>query len=973
MFMQVDVPDAYRIDAKPYIERPFYVDTVEFTDTSARYSLLTPKVKFLPGDVARSNASLLNMFKMAAYGRPDLVLNISMAGTITHAGCILVGILPPLPAYPAATDCSNLINTIMSGPHAFLNANEATSVSLEVPWFCNTDLATTDMEINSESTYDITETNGNYATLVYLVLNPLKPSAGSSKILSIVVEACFKHFDLLVPTPRFLTWNSQAFGKKKQKVLSMKNPVYDMEALENCAARVHELTEVIEHIESQPKKHNDIAKYITVAAAAVGALATILRLFIGVNDVPAFEAQSYKRQSFVSGLFDMAAGGLKKVTGDFIDSGRSLLRDWTGLHNPNDPTIAHRIITTDTNFANNIDMKQHFEKLDPSVDFNRIAKAPVFGTDVDEMAIQHIAMKEQFLGTFKVNVIDPVGSLKWVRPISPFQGGKSETTNSIVCVNNLEMLYFMHRAWRGGMKLKIQSVMNNKQQVKLKVLKYYNPSSRALTGYPSYASMANAPSHLLEFTEGGQNLEVDLPYLCRNDLTPCAADYEMNAMFHGLYYIYVAQPLVVSDGSPTEIEFNVYLSGDRNLQFYGYANSNVFHDQFNLYAKSKPILEDQPIIIETPVKNSNPIETTKEPPTDIVYFTTAAKQTRHTAKTQMDRLAAAGLENHAVKGFGIDPQWFNGEERFIFKGDKIVGVHTGKVGFRAQSLKVMNEPQNQKPIMDADNKEDHITHSERLLPNVDVRPLIRRMYKSQVNQYTLSPEATLVIPTTLASYLGEDPGNWNYTPIETISRMYYGKNVGFKMRMQITLFKIDGGVPVELSDLTFRIYYLPQNITGLNTTKTLYKAPAGVGAYTNPVFPSSLGTIPFTFQAVPKHAEKSMAILEFAIPDTSFYKFMGAPQKFLNFDGNLSANAKLSTADFGTILLQVSSLVFNAEVNFAVETYVGLSDETRLGFHCIAPPIMVDKATPFYLGNNTDINGTPPVSKNSFLYRGGFL
>jgi len=192
-FMKVDIPDAYRVDAKSFIERPFYVDEVIYPSTAARYTLLTSTVKFLPGDIARSNASVLNMFKMAAYGRPDLIINVSMAGTITHAGCVLVGVLPPFPDYPTLVGTNNkrLINTILSGPHAFLHANEATSVAIPVPWYCNTDLATTDMEqtVGYDTTLDITVTNGNYATLVYMVLNPLQPSTGSTTSLRIIVEA----------------------------------------------------------------------------------------------------------------------------------------------------------------------------------------------------------------------------------------------------------------------------------------------------------------------------------------------------------------------------------------------------------------------------------------------------------------------------------------------------------------------------------------------------------------------------------------------------------------------------------------------------------------------------------------------------------------------------------------------------------------------------------------------------------------
>jgi hypothetical protein len=202
--------DRYRVDAKPFVERPFYVDTVTITNNDARFAYLNNGVKYLPGDVIRSNPSLLNAMKIASLYRSDLTLNISAAGTIGHAGCVLVGVLPPMQNYPSANG-QNIINTIMSGPHGFLNFNEATALNLEVPWYCNTDYATLDMDTDPaySRAVDFTNTNGNYAMLVFVVLNPLVVADGSSTSLDIVVEACFKKLDMFVPTPRYLTWVAQ--------------------------------------------------------------------------------------------------------------------------------------------------------------------------------------------------------------------------------------------------------------------------------------------------------------------------------------------------------------------------------------------------------------------------------------------------------------------------------------------------------------------------------------------------------------------------------------------------------------------------------------------------------------------------------------------------------------------------------------------------------------------------------------------
>lgn len=526
IFQKVDVDEAYRVDAKPFIERPFYCDTVKFSDTADQYSVLDSKIKFLPGDVARSNPSLLNMFKMAGLGRPDLVLNLSMAGTISHAGCILAGIIPPLPSVGGTAwlqgQVPQLVNTLMTGPHAFLNANEATSVTLHVPWYCNYDLMSLDFEKSSdnyESAMDLNYVSGNYGTLVMMVLNPLSVADGASTTINIVVEACFKNFDMVVPTPRYLKWSAQARPAKAQ------NKGGFMDSL----------------------------------------------------------------RGFATGLFDYTTNGLKSVATDGLDSVRGWLRSWTGLHNPNMAIINERAIVAGNNFLNNTATPQYFEKIDYNPLFSRIVKEPIFGNDMDEMSMSHITAKDQYLGTFSVGTDDEVGSLKWIRPISPFSGGKlvtvgaePDTRKFLRVTNNLDLIHSLTRAWRGGLKLKIQSVMNNKQQVKLKVIKYYNPSGRIWTEVPDYSTIVNAPSHLLEFTQGGQTHEVSLPYLCRNELTPCHDDPSFEAFFHGVYYIYVAQPLCVADGSPTKVNFNVYIAGDDDLAFYGQNIRALTHADWEL-------------------------------------------------------------------------------------------------------------------------------------------------------------------------------------------------------------------------------------------------------------------------------------------------------------------------------------------------------------------------------------------------------
>nr|UZT54510.1 MAG: capsid protein [flactilig virus 9] len=984
VFMPVtNVPDEYRIDSKPWTNRPFYVGRLKFKTTDARYSVLATPIKWLPGDIARSNPALLNMFKIGALGRPDLVLNPSISGTIGHAGCVLAAVLPPLPTYP--TDARYYINTALSGPHAFLNANEATSAVLPVPWFCNTDMMTLDMDGTAgyDTSIDLNTQNGNYGTLVFIVINPLTVSSGSTNEVNIIIEACFRNFDMVVPTPRYINWVAQV-GQ-----LSALNPTYD-----RYEALLAEIAATLPS-EEEAKKESRAQRMIRRLRllALVGSLTSLTATLVShlstldcvnadiVDMVPQAGILATLGSAIVPGLIGNAVSLGKKVTGDLLDRAGSAFRQWTGLHNANEAIINERIINTDVNFANVVDTKQYFEKLDPHANSNRIVTEPIFGTTTDEMDVTHITSKDQFLGSFSVASTDDMGKRLWNKPISPFQGGLGVTPIALLCVNNLELLHSMHRGWRGGLKLKIQSVMNNKQQVKLKVIKYYNPSVKALSQYPEYTSIVNAPSHLLEFTQGGQMLEIDLPFLCRNAIVPRGENPDMEAMMHGMYYIYLAQPLVTSDGSPSSVEFNVYMCGADDLQFYGYVTSNTYHSSFNY----------------------NPSISAAVDTTD---FTTLDASDMFMFKTDDLAMAkhSARIIRRLTKTYNLDRGYLTTSNNVLVKNGVVVGIRStknmpkttkraqddeeptifdfGKMNkdltqimsdnFKEQSapLTVMNEPQKQK--VDLNNQRSNPpVEITRLMPTINLRDIIRRMYKSEVLNFEVQPSDYTVRVYPLAKYVSELPNNWAYTPLSLISRSYYGKSVGFKIRIVVNLQTNDVDTPSPES-LGVRIYYQPQGVNINSTTKAIYKAGVNSNAYGTPLSSSLYGEPPFTYQVTPVQRTGNTIIYEFVVPDTSYYKFLGSPEKFKDF---LSATptTPLSTNDFGSLVLIFTNYARQHPFSVYAETFVGLTDESRLGFHCIAPPFQLSKSLAFYTGTNTNATASIPDTLNPFVYKGGLL
>jgi hypothetical protein len=818
VYPKIDLPEEFRIDTKPFVNRPFFVENILWGN-QGRFSILDATTRRLPRDVFTSNLSLENALKLGAYFRSDLSLSISVAGTITHAGTLLAAILPPLDEFAFSTpDPEFLVNTLMSGPHCFLHANEATSSLLHVPWFCNTDVASLDMRpISPASSTAFAETNipGNYASLVIMVLSPLSPSSGASTSLNITVEATFNALDIYVPSPRYLTYQTQGFHEISEDVY-------------------RETTELL-----CPRDYN----YYTQGL-----------------------------QSIASSAIDATTSYTKRMIGDAIDELRAGIKYYTGLHNPNIPLVHNRIITTFRNFGNNTTGEQFFEKLDPYPEIDRIVDRPIYNTTVDEMSIKHILSKPQYVGTFRVNAGDLPGKLLWVNAISPRQGGyrRVASNQDWLIANNIDLMHYLSRAWRGSIKIHIQSVMNNKQQVKLRLLQLYNPPAQVVDGYPVYESLLSAPSHLMEFTAGGQVQTITLPYLCRNDLTPCSPDLALDAIFHGLYYIYVAQSMANSDGSPLDINFNVYISGGDDLTFHGYS-------------------------------------------------TEVARQ----------RSFRTGPFSRTVNNF---------------KSSDDVDLED----FVTQGLDVMNSPQDDSVLTEVSTDINmNQDHQERLFSPVDIRPIIRRMYQSTTT--TFSSGATVL---DLKEFIGEKIVPTPITPMQIVSGMYYGKSAGLKVKIR-TFGAVSGGLT---------IFYVPPQCNVDTVNKVFRESEIGTSPEFSPYILNNRAGYSFPFIEMSNEASYSATLYEFVIPNTSFYKFIGGPNKFTNFNDP----ADLSISSFGT-------LVVFSDQQIDASIFLGMTDESRLGFHCIAPIIEPVKSES---GNNTIYKGAagvdkttdPPVIRPPFLY-----
>lgn len=498
-------------DISPMWERPVSLVTTTWTTSHSRFQILN--VYNLMQDYFAATPSFSAFMKNYAFFRCHACAFVTVTGSINHQGTILVG-ATPLSEYNIGTSSAgeDWVNTLLTGPHSILGANEASSTCIEIPFYVATDYLTVDASTLAQpSTTDLYQTGRNpYCSLVIMCLNPLVAGGSGSTSLSVQVIIKINKLEVYVHTPSA--------------------PLY--------------------------------------------------------VDPPTLVAESFLGQ-VVTSTFDRTSDLLKKTSSDFIDALRSTARHYTGLHNPNQPALNEAEFMTTRNRANIVDKPTYYEKLDPYADFTRVTRDSIFHTHQDEMDMDYILSKPQYVGTFAVKTTDAVGTLLWVKPISPWQGGFKQ---GLALCSNIERLYYLTQAWSGDMELVIQSSMTNKQNVKLMVSKIYGQDRSILTSVPSFATAKSGITNILEFSGGNQQQVVTLDFLSRNQILYNTIDPHANALLHGMYYIYVAQPLIVADDAPLNIEFNVYLRCKKGFRYYGYG-MRPGYTAFTAIKNLSPILE----------------------------------------------------------------------------------------------------------------------------------------------------------------------------------------------------------------------------------------------------------------------------------------------------------------------------------------------------------------------------------------------
>jgi hypothetical protein len=193
------------MDFSRIYEKPYLIDTEVWSTSTAVNTLLNPI--FLPSAML-SNTTAKIPFDMSCLYRMNGCVMVQVSGTIQHQGLILVGVVP-FDAPPTTNP-----NQLLMGPHAFLNANEATSVCIELPYYSRHHLNKT----NAVNANMIGDNNRDFARVDFYVMSPLRTTDTGTSSITITTYIKLNNSEFYIPKVTPGNYAPQSFTSDLYKI-----------------------------------------------------------------------------------------------------------------------------------------------------------------------------------------------------------------------------------------------------------------------------------------------------------------------------------------------------------------------------------------------------------------------------------------------------------------------------------------------------------------------------------------------------------------------------------------------------------------------------------------------------------------------------------------------------------------------------------------------------------------------------------
>ena len=652
-----------------------------------------------------------------------------------------------------------------------------------------------------------------------------------------------------------------------------------------------------------------------------------------------------------SRAIDSVFSTVRKLSGDLLDVARSGIRQYTGLHSPNYPMLQSKTYVQSRNVANTTDVPVRFDKMDNFGNHDRICKDFIFETSQDEMDIKYLGSKPQYIGSFVVKTADAAGTLCWSRPITPVQqfesisyvNAASETINTCSFNNIQQILAYVHKYWRGGIKIHLQANMSNFHFCKLAIARDYSVRTLAMRTYPTFSSIPNLMTEFLEFSAGGQIQTVEMPYVSQLNQLPCTVDWESNASQHGMYYIYLNQPLVTNGTVATSISFNVYISLCDDFQFYGYAVNplRLYYQNVISEIPTEDPPEEEGLVFSVERLRASRIEaqSASAPVTESTQDDLTASENKDTSVVSPDFRPVTNIRDHIRRFYKVY-----------------------RKGLSSAAITATNS-----------------------LITLDIADLLGQ--RTQLINSAVSDSAASTLDLLSKMFLGCSGGSrFKIVITGCASASAWYVPPGF------TALEVASGDAIFLSCiprsrsttaqavLTNSVMY--QNLTNSTSTfdssfsvqcptveRANYTSSSAFSAYND-----SGGDISYVPDAT--------SILEFEIPNMSPYKFYGDVTKISRVSSSYLAQSSTSALGHIVIFIPPMAVTNSTVVGANIAAYVSYDDVARHGYQVFVPTVVIpaylDGTTPRFLG--TDLNyplGTtltgplatkPATSSSPFFY-----
>ena len=610
----------------------------------------------------------------------------------------------------------------------------------------------------------------------------------------------------------------------------------------------------------------------------------------------------------VDGVFTTA----RKLSGDVLDALRAGVRRFTGLHSPNYPYLQSKNYVQARNVLNVVDEPVRFDKMDNFGEFDRVCKDFIFETSQDEMDLKYLGSKPQLIGQFVVKAIDNVGTLCFARPISPqmnftsvsYTNAYGETVPTLQTTDIQGILALMHRYWRGTIKIHIQSVMSNFNYCKLAIARDYSVRTLGLASYPTFGSIPNLMTEFVEFSAGGQIQTIEMPYVSALPQLPTTRDLRLNAAQHGMYYIYLNQPLVSNGTVPTSVAFNVYISLGDDFEWFGYSTDvNLYAPQIDVNlpptTRSEPEIEEELINFEAQASVSVPVSSQEELTADSV----------DSHYPVYDFRPVVSIRDHTRRFYKVARKAYNGSD---------LAASNGLLSFDVAGL----------------IGQSGITTSPTYGSTLDILSALYLGYaggarfKIVVTGQSVS-SAWFIPPTTLAATSGSD-----FAPIAAIPVVRSTAPVNARTSST-----------AQYQNLVNTSVSLDPSFS--SQTPSLERANYAISG-THGLYNSAGGNIPYI--------SDSTSLLEFEVPNMAPYKFVGDVTKLSKVASYVLS--RTATTDLGSIVIHVppTAVINGTELGINVAFYASHDDVGRMGYQVAVPSVILPgfiAPKPSGVGNTT--------------------